>query len=562
MFFRRFHFLVVLAGLTAFGCGNSSTSTDEKKGDGPACSTDATCARGTVCMAGACGTTECKELADCELGQICIADPNGSGSSVCTAVECAKTTDCSNGATCENGICVGGSVIGGACSVTSPCPDGQTCGTDGKCSPGTPGAGAVCDSCATDTDCASGSACVQVGATKHCAIKCTVNGDCDSGYACASFGAVKACAPGKYECIGCLTGAECPADQHCNANTGECSADKEQCGPCQTDGDCGSGYRCYGKSAAKFCIPDCPDGNCPANGSCNDLGDGVKACVWGSDGPCCLGDGCTESACDACAGATPLCKDNTTCVECLANTDCKNASKPTCGLNNTCEATSTGEQCTTDPKKPHFNAATGACCECLNTSHCGGKACDPSTCACKTTGGGGGVCETCVAPYPGCATYNGQQVCVQCTEASQCPSGSCNTATYTCEGTVVPTSGDCKVAGKECVDPLVCDAKSGLCYDANGNCDDVTQFCPNGGKCMSFLDQLPGGGGGGIPLPDLGAGGTLPGGCECQPGMLPGFDQGNCPSGLICGQGIFGILALFDPSIKVPYTCAKSQFGP
>jgi hypothetical protein len=110
----------------------------------------------------------------------------------------------------------------------------------------------------------------------------------------------------------------------------------------------------------------------------------------------------------------------------------------------------------------------------------------------------------------------------------------------------------------------MCDQESGLCYNPNGNCDDVTEFCPNGGKCIGQLEAmfacLPGGGMGGFPgIP----GGAAPnaGNCECDlMGGAPGLTQGNCSSGLTCGPDPFSaILALFaalqGQTCNPPNTC-------
>jgi hypothetical protein len=436
---------------------------------------------------------------------------------------------------------------------------GDACEGEVGCGPDATVDVVTCRACAGDDECDEGTVCVHYGAGEYCASPCATSGDCPSGFQCLLFGARKACAPGEYACTGCLAQGGCGSGQHCNPDSAECTQDKAPCETCLTDGDCGPGLRCYSGSQGKQCVPECVDGGCPANTSCTAIGDGVHACVWSFGGTCCFGAGCPTDACGTCSAAAPFCSASGACVQCLTDSDCPGPFAPTCSADGTCQP---GEQCTADPGKPHYNAGTGTCCECLNSAHCGGKPCDPSTCACKTTGGSGGVCNTCVAPYPGCATYNGQAVCVQCSEAAHCLSGQCNLTTYMCEGEVVPTTGDCSLPGKGCPGTLTCHAASGLCYDAGGNCDNVTQFCPNGGTCIAFTDVVPAGGGGGIPTPDPGPGGALPGGCECLPGPMPGLDQGNCPSGLTCNTSFFGILALIDPTITVPYTCAKSVFGP
>ena len=210
MLLTRDQMMMVLASVLALACGNTTSSSGTATGTGPACSATAPCAeRGTVCMGnGKCGVAECSDIADCSefkttspLGVLCPQDPKPRA---CTSVECTPSSPCKNGGTCENGLCKGGTVIGTACSATNPCPSGQECAADGKCIAVTPGAGAVCDTCAADTDCADGSVCVTLGAEKRCAQKCDNSGSCESGFTCAAYGDVKACTPGKLECGGCL----------------------------------------------------------------------------------------------------------------------------------------------------------------------------------------------------------------------------------------------------------------------------------------------------------------------------------------------------------------------
>ncbi len=546
---------LAVVAIVAMGCSNGGSS-GSATGTGAPCENDLVCGTGQVCLGGKCGTVECESLSDCGTAQVCIDDPEGSTAKVCTGIQCTVNADCTGGAECKNGVCEGGTAIAG-CSEASPCPEGQTCNaTTGKCEGGTPGTGVICESCTDDAACGTGASCITLGNGKFCALNCETNGDCSAGFACteAPGSTSKVCAPGKFECSGCLGGEACAAGTHCNGDTGECAPDLQQCAQCVTDGECGAGFRCLGKGTTRYCVPECATGTCPANSTCKELEGGVKACEWSTDGPCCIGEACTGSPCDQCAGATPYCKDEK-CVECLQDLNCMTAEKPKCVANVCVDSSIEPPQCS-EPA-PHWNSAKQKCCECTQSSHCGGKPCDPNTCTCKDGGNTGGVCDTCVAPYPACAQYNGQDVCVQCTGPEHCNSGQCNTTSYTCEGVVVPNTGNCQEDG--CNDPeLTCDAGSGLCFNPTGNCDNVTQFCTNGGACLSFLDlfaSLGGGGGGGLPLPELPGGGGLPGNCECVPGPLAGFDQGNCPSGLTCSQGFFGILALLDPTFKAPYTC-------
>lgn len=544
--------LAAAATLMVFGCSSDDSSS------GRSCQTDAECDTFTVCINGTCGEKPCSGLLDCAPGQLCLPK-TGSTETVCTAPECNDEEPCPNNGICNNGICEGGNTDGtdgggDPCDADTPCVDGQVCNAAGICEWNIGSPSDICSECSTNDDCSSG-LCVTVGNQKACVTECSTAADCESGFQCYQ----NACVPGAFNCTGCLVDG-CPEEgTHCNGNTGTCVANKTSCDACQFDGDCGAGLRCYNN----FCVPECADGNCPTNGTCTDAGDGLRICAWNSSGPCCLGEGCaTAGPCDACGGTTPLCKDNTLCVECLSDNDCS-------GNTPKCE----NDQCIPDSAEcsgltPYYNVAKDECCECLDSTHCSGNACDPSTCTCQTQGGA--ECDSCVAPYPGCAEFQGQFVCVQCSEDIHCNGNTCNLETYTCEGGgPPPATGNCQTTG--CTadgttsgNVASCDEATGLCYDPEGNCDNISTFCINGGECKSFLDQF--GSDFGDVLGQLGGalpeGGGLPGNCTCTlaAGEIPGFAQGNCPDGLTCGPGIIGFLfSLIDPTAPTPpNTCAAS----
>ena len=526
----------LLMALSFMSMGCSSDSIEQT---GTSCEADSDCATYTVCVEGTCREKSCTGLLDCAPGQLCLPKPD-SDETVCTAPECSDEVPCPFGGTCNNGICEGGTG-GNPCEDASACTEGQICNASGLCEPDPNSLAGICTECASNDDCTSG-VCVQVGNQQACLSACESSAECSSGFQCYE----NACVPGAFNCTGCLVDG-CPeAGTHCNANTGACVATKNSCDACQFDGDCGAGLRCYNN----FCVPECGDAQCPINGTCTDIGEGVRACAWNSSGPCCLGEGCaTAGPCDACGGSTPFCKDDAICVECLDDTNCS-GNTPKCE-NNQCIP----DNAECSGQTPYYNVAKDECCECLDSTHCSGNACDPTTCSCQTAGGA--ECDSCVAPYPGCAEFQGQFVCVQCSEDIHCNGNTCNLETYTCEGGgPPPATGNCQTTG--CTadgttsgNVASCDAATGLCYDPEGNCDNISTFCPNGGQCLSLLEQLGGDLGGLDAVLDqfagaLPEGGGLPGSCTCTPGpgSIPGFGgtQGDCPDGLTCGPGLLGLL--------------------
>lgn len=502
--------LCVAAALTLAACGNSGNS------GGGGCDADNACDCGEVCEASKCTVLQCTGAADCGDGRVCIGN-------ICYAI--GAPTECAGGTT-EGETTEGGTTETGSTETGTTTEGGTTGETEvpGSCAP-----------CGETSECEDGLTCGPVGPSSHCTKTCAGDMDCLPGWTCYvapdADSAAGSCVPGLFQCKDCLLeGCNDAAAPWCNASNGQCMAPFDQCQPCQGDGQCGAGNRCVGEGTQKACVPECGSGTCPANGTCQELESGISVCKWSTQGECCFGEECGGEVdpCTECGGATPHCT-GTQCVECLNDTHCP-AAQPKC-QGGVCLEDVVGPECT--GAKPHKDPATGECVECLNASHCNGKACKENKCE---TGGGGGECDTCVDPYPGCAEFQGQWVCVQCSNDEHCSGGTCNLESYTCTGpgggaNPPPDSGECQTEG--CSGALTCDQTTGLCYDEAGNCDNVTMFCPNGGECVNFLELLGGGGGGGgLPIPAEG----IPGACACNPGAIP-FppSQGDCPDGLTCG---------------------------
>ncbi|MFT5432931.1 MAG: hypothetical protein ACI9OJ_003635 [Myxococcota bacterium] len=531
--------LVGFASCALASCSNDTSGTET--GGGAACNIDAECGeRGVVCLGGSCGVVTCAALSDCGANQLCAK--NDAGESVCTAQECTSSDQC-NGGTCTSGLCVGGDGTNPqeGCTTNEDCATDEECNSDGDCvTKSNPTAPGVCFACADSSECEGELACSKVGPTSHCVATCTQKGDCDSGWDCYQ----EHCVPGIFQCVGCMLNG-CPDGQHCNAESSNCedTPAAEACEPCQKDGECGPGLRCFGKDVTKYCVPDCGSGTCPENGQCSDVEGGIKVCSWNSSGPCCFGAACGGgNPCDLCTGATPHCDQNQACVSCTNNTHCSDPT-PLCDAGVCVEE----GQVTCTGGTPHYSEAKGKCCECLNSTHCNGLACDSVNCVC--TEDTGTICDTCSEPYPACGDIDGQFLCVQCASDDDC-GGTCNLETFSCNGNEVPASGNCVEDG--CTPAtLMCDSATGLCFDEAGNCDSVAQFCTNGGECHESLwtDCL-----GFPPLPSLG-GAVGSCGCELGPNDIEGLSQGNCPAGLLCGKNVILAFLCGAAMIETPNVC-------
>jgi eight-cysteine-cluster-containing protein len=194
-----------------------------------ACSDDAACARGEICVNGVCMPSEpaCVTDSDCVRGDLCI-----NGICIGTSPACRQDTDCIDGEACTGFICV---LVQGRCWADSDCGDSETCEGARKCPPG-----ALCilaDQAGT---------CTPLGDT------CRVDSDCKAGAYC------------KWMCGNGLC-------------TGVCEPLPE--GVCVKDSDCKAG----GKCVTGYC-PLCV--GCPCFGTCEYPNDTCKAVRPGTHGMC------------------------------------------------------------------------------------------------------------------------------------------------------------------------------------------------------------------------------------------------------------------------------------
>jgi Cys-rich repeat protein len=541
------------------------------------------CPEGELCAAGIC-VEPCLNQTDCPAGQTCqnsVCVPGSSSEPCqgdaclgkpctsdaacdtmrCISGQCLPEGSCLTSFNCEAGFicdtatktCVpeGGDVVGGddaggeegdtsesPCTETG-CDDGQVCNeTTGECETPIPGEGATCSPCGGDDDCQGGGQCTPLGGSLYCLDECTKNGDCQTGYKCVAIPASGTlCIPSGGTCEKTCIQEGCPSGKVCEFSTGDCVQPLLACDSCTKDDQCGPDARCVLFTAGdRRCMPTCKGGNCPDASNCTEK-DGVDVCLPAGTS-CCYGDQCgAGSECDNCAADTPYCFQGA-CVECLNSTHCPGS---TCNVaTKTCEAASSGECGVCPSDKPFCHPQLQTCVECFNSGQCPeGELCSPeSVCA-----GTDDICQFCADPYPACADIGGQKQCVQCVQDSDCPSGQCDEKTYFCEGSNIPTTGNCTKDADCAVGTafvLKCDTGSGLCYDVEGRCDNVSAYCngSTGSECISVFDLLGAGGGAGLP-PDLGAFGfctcnPLADLCNAIPGLCGTTAASKCFGGLQC----------------------------
>ncbi len=477
------------------------------------------------------------------------------------------------------------------CTINSDCPGNQVCGSDGFCAQsfasgdvtntgdqtstsdavvggdvsvaadtaGTPGKVSFCSACKTDVDCGTGWRCqllLNEGNSHFCLPKCTDNAGCPAGVICSDGGdssGDKACIPPNWMCDGCSV-TPCAEGTACDytKQPPSCIKAAATCDTCDATDDCAAKDFCVDVDGnGKRCVPRCDGGqDCGAAATCQAFPGGIEACAWQAD-TCCYGPDCKATS--ACAGCPDKCVAGA-CVDCTKDDHCTDG---TCNLvNNTCVKSACPKGKQQDP--------SGACVDCLGPTHCDpGQICVSGKCEVQTQDN---VCKLCQEPYPACATVNGQPACVECAKDEDCKAkkaGTCDTKTYTCSGTTTgggPETGDCKTdedckkkAGATSKFDLACHVGSGLCYDKNGFCDNISAFCnkkagseckeqaalgglPGGGGAPS-IPGLPGGGGGGTPQPGSGVctcGGSGSGTPDICKQLAPKCDCSKDPKGKDC----------------------------
>ncbi|HEY3449874.1 MAG TPA: lamin tail domain-containing protein [Myxococcales bacterium] len=462
----------------------------------PGCNNSLDCAATPatpVCDTGAKKCVVCTAAEGCANGKKCDATVQGGQ---CVDATCAGDADCTG--TAATPICDTASGKCVVCTAAKGCTAPATCDltvTGGQCkgctasAQCTAGSAKVCDlTSGKCVVCTTGEGC---GATEHCDTavadgKCVSNGCVDNG-GCTGTPATPTCDTATGKCVVCTATSGCAAPLVCDTG-----AANGKCVDCLLSADCkGSAKVCDQKKCVNCTASAGCSGPTPvcdttaAGGAC-------VICTATSEAVCTA----ASKVCDAsakkcvtctsakgCASPTPVCDTAVTdgaCVGCTSSTQCAAASpaKPVCDTaTKTCVACTSGEGCT---GKVCQNQT--ACVECLQNTDC--KV--PASPLCDTAQN---KCVTCTA-LAGCSSpqtcQNGQ--CVGCTSNTECSGATpiCNTATATCvvcnaaQGCASPKTCDTTVTGGQCVG-----------CGANADCAAPTPACNlTSGRCVACTDTF------------------------------------------------------------------------
>ena len=224
------------------------------------CAGDYLCATGQVCTSLGCATT-CLNDADCSQGWVCRG-ASGTTRGLCVAPTegtptrtpgaCTTNAQCTGGAVCVDGVCArrtcDSTTTSCACSAAAPCGSGLEC-VSGQCvAPANTcrfnsqcGAGRVCvnqqclPGCGASNACAAGLTCdTATGAcVPQAANQCTRDAECGTNRRCVNATCVNRCA----QASDCASGFFC-------ADSGVCQVDTRRQPFCSRDSDCAAGSAC------------------------------------------------------------------------------------------------------------------------------------------------------------------------------------------------------------------------------------------------------------------------------------------------------------------------------
>ena len=355
------------------------------------------------------------------------------------------TTGCS-----KRDLCVDKKVV---------CEDGLTCDADdGVCKCGGLGgvvcaSGTTCDAltntcvstrCA-NVECAGGTACDVFDGKCKCGG--TGGTECADGTACDPV--IKACMP----LVDCRVAA-CPANQDCDAATGQClcgaaaCAAGEVCAVSEGGGRACAPSPCAGVNCAGATTCDPADGQCKCNGAVCSGGE-TCSCAAGAASCSATDRACTPST--LCTGVT--CEGGTTCDPLDGQCKCGGPGGPVCGAGQIC-ALGPPAQCQGGDQCALPDGGTKRC--------EGGTSCDPEDGVCKCGGRGGIVCQPASGATPA-------EVCVVTSAAASCKRGcdprspDCPGATYCYFDTLAKvsvsycaTATGSKFEGQACTAPAEC----------------------------------------------------------------------------------------------------------
>lgn len=226
------------------------------------------------------------------------------------------------------------------CQINSDCPFGSRCDTTlspHECLP--------MSTCVNDLDCATYEKCAIVDNWKQCQVdlaphQCDSEGTCGFGEVCEDiYGVFKVCR----SLNECTTSDECLEQQTCESN-GQyllCVT------VCQTDLDCGFGYRCEAAMPHNVCsyANECiRDSDCPSFNTCEAFGNWMKCTVNATGKFCSDDDGCDPAEyCDLLIGPVGGCKSRD---QCHIDDDC--------GINLICQSNGVYYECVPETPKDCF----------------------------------------------------------------------------------------------------------------------------------------------------------------------------------------------------------------
>lgn len=238
------------------------------------------------------------------------------------------------------------------------------------------------------------------------------------------------------------TGHTPPSKQLCAGDDENCNGVVDDC----SDYGAGNSACC---AAVAMCVNVATDfSHC---GDCSTACDIVTANA-------CVAKQCQCGTNPACSGVRGMCKSGTTCVECLAQSDCKDAAKPVCKGTDHCVECAADGDCASMTGKPACDGTIEQCVPCTSSFGCGG-----ATPKCKVNAD---------------AKLN---ACVQCLSHSDCP-GACDLATNTCVPCVTGVgcsapNAQCKLGATPALNQCVQCLSDSNCSGSTPACDTTVNKC-------------------------------------------------------------------------------------
>lgn len=344
----------------------------------------------TPCRAASCQNDLATLASKCSAIGTCPFETQSCGAGTCNGAicdSCAADTQCANSQWCRAGVCAPRLVLGSTCSVDRQCQSG-VCADAVCCSSPCRG---QCEACGPAGQCAAVVG-APIGGRPTCVTsEATCAGSCDgtNGASC-TYPLVGTCRPeqcvgSQYTAAGTCDGAGgCAAGPSASCSPGRCDSTNACTLECASDSDCSAGATCVGQ-------------RCRVRGPCTDASQCSSGfCV---DGNCC--DRACEGTCEACDVAG----QGGTCVPV---TGPPHGQRTDCTGDGVCKGTCNGlerERCS----HPTSECGPPRCVDAkVETSRCDGRG-------------------ACIAQEPiSCAPFvcGGGQCPVRCTDDESCVAGS------------------------------------------------------------------------------------------------------------------------------------------